>query len=145
MSADIVSIVSALVVNDLAREIKQAPTLEACPIPPVRLVALATLIADKTITRQAAKAIQKDMLVCSDHPRDIAERQGLLNTTTTDDLAVIIHQLLIAPDHQATLQKVKDGNDKALNALIGPAMALLKGKADPKEIRTLLQRAVEKL
>ena len=134
------------IVNRLGAESSFENSKPTHPVDPAYLTELIQLLVDKKLHDREAKTIWKTLLTTPQSPRKLAEKKGLLSTkTTTYELTILLRDLLEDPAHQTTLQKIKDGKTKALNALIGPAMTLLKGKGNPQQIRQTLQKAIDTL
>jgi Asp-tRNA(Asn)/Glu-tRNA(Gln) amidotransferase B subunit len=68
---------------------------------------------------------------------DIVKAKGLEQVSDTGFLDEIITQVLAANADAG--EKIKAGNDKAINALKGQVMKLSQGKANPKVVGDLLE------
>src|SRR5690606_12594799 len=128
-----------LVANDLRRELAAAGTegigplpLEDCKLTPGHIAELVSLVDAGTISKQIARDIFPEIFATGERPAALIERKGPKETSDSGERERLAREA-IAND-PATVEKVKAGNDKAINALKGPIMKATKGKADPKAV-----------
>ena len=73
-------------------------------------------------------------------PAAIVAARGLGALDDGDELAAIVARVIAADP--AAAQKVRDGNEKAIGALIGPVMRETRGRADGAEVTRLIREAL---
>ncbi|WP_309398926.1 Asp-tRNA(Asn)/Glu-tRNA(Gln) amidotransferase subunit GatB [Cerasicoccus maritimus] len=143
--------VANLVVNELIRDLSAAEgegrqSLSAVPITPAHVAELVVLTEEGVLTKQIAnKEVWPEMMVSGKMPAVIVEEKGLKADNDSGELEKIIAEIVADPKHEKAISQFKDGNDKALNSLIGPVMKATKGKANPAEVQKLMRAAVAKL
>ncbi|WP_104991464.1 Asp-tRNA(Asn)/Glu-tRNA(Gln) amidotransferase subunit GatB [Deinococcus sp. NW-56] len=115
-----------------AREV----ALAASALQPAHLAALVRLIDEGTISGKIAKDLLPDVLDGHDPERLVQER-GLAVVTDTGAIDAAIDAAIAADP--ATVEKVRAGNAKAMNALFGPVMKATGGQAQPEVVRERLR------
>ena len=71
-------------------------------------------------------------------PAAIVEREGLGAMEDDGELAGIVAQVLA--DNPDVVERVKDGNEKAIGALVGPIMKATRGRADGGEVNRQIRQ-----
>jgi aspartyl-tRNA(Asn)/glutamyl-tRNA(Gln) amidotransferase subunit B len=105
-------------------------------VDPQRLSALIALVADDTVSLQAAKRIYAELATSADAPRDVADRLGLVQVRDTGALIGWIDEVLAA--NPAEVARFRSGETKLIGFFVGQVMKRSAGKADPKGIHTVL-------
>ncbi|MFI3291742.1 MAG: Asp-tRNA(Asn)/Glu-tRNA(Gln) amidotransferase subunit GatB [Opitutales bacterium] len=137
--------IANLLINDLLREISSANqeaeeevSLANTNMTPANMVELINIIQEGTISKQIAKEVFVDCFKTGKSPRDIVKDKGLSQNSDTGEIETFCKEA-IAGNAKAVAQ-YKEGNEKALNALIGPVMKLSKGKANPAILLETLKK-----
>ncbi len=106
-------------------------------VAPESLAALAGMVRDRRISRDAARTVLARMVESGEQPDTIAEREGLLALADGDgQLAALVDQA-IASD-PASAEQVRANNLKAIGPLVGHVMRETKGRADGGEVRRMI-------
>lgn len=103
---------------------------------PAHLASLVKLIDAGTISGKIAKDLLPDVMQGHD-PASLVQERGLTVVTDTAAIDAAIDAAMQADP--ATVEKVKAGNTKAMNALFGPVMKAMGGQAKPEVVRERLQ------
>jgi aspartyl-tRNA(Asn)/glutamyl-tRNA(Gln) amidotransferase subunit B len=107
-------------------------------VTPSSLAALAKLVSDKAISRDAAREVLTLLVAEGGEPAAIVEREGLGAISAADaGLAAIVAAAIGANADAA--EKVRQGNEKAIGPIVGHVMRETKGRADGGEIRRLVR------
>jgi aspartyl-tRNA(Asn)/glutamyl-tRNA(Gln) amidotransferase subunit B len=110
----------------------------ATKVTPSSLAALAKLVSDKAISRDAAREVLTLLVAEGGEPAAIVEREGLGAISAADaGLAAIVAAAIGANADAA--EKVRQGNEKAIGPIVGHVMRETKGRADGGEIRRLVR------
>lgn len=109
----------------------------AFAVQPGRLAALIGLVADGTVSLQAAKKVYPE-LQGGDDPRVTAERLGLIQVRDTGALEAWVDEVITACPAEVT--RFRGGEEKLLGFLVGQVMKRSQGKADPKGVQPVLLR-----
>ena len=108
----------------------------ALRVAPERLATLIALVADDTLSNQAAKQVFHAMAVDEASPAEIAERLGLLQVRDDDQLVAWVNAVLEA--HAEKVSRFRGGDEKLLGFFVGQVMRESGGKADPKLVNEIL-------
>ncbi|WP_370325776.1 Asp-tRNA(Asn)/Glu-tRNA(Gln) amidotransferase subunit GatB [Euzebya sp.] len=98
------------------------------------LAQLLTLIADGTLAKGGARRVLADVLDGKGTPAELAE--GHAQISDTSEIERIVDQVIAEQADAA--QKVREGNAKAIGALVGGVMRASGGKANPGVVNRLL-------
>jgi aspartyl-tRNA(Asn)/glutamyl-tRNA(Gln) amidotransferase subunit B len=105
---------------------------------PLHLSSLIALIDAATISGKVAKDLLSDVMQGT-NPAQLVKDRGLEQTTDVGAIeAAILEVMNASPDVVENAKK----NPKAINALFGPIMKALGGKAKPDLVRELLNKAL---
>jgi aspartyl-tRNA(Asn)/glutamyl-tRNA(Gln) amidotransferase subunit B len=110
-------------------------------VTPERLAGLIALVANGTVSLQAAKKVFAEMASTGDDPRATAERLGLVQVRDEGALAGWVAEVLAA--HPKEVERYRAGEAKLLGFLTGQVMKRSGGKADPKGVQPVLAKALE--
>ncbi len=122
--------------TEVAGQLQEQP-LQTSLLQPAHLARLVALIDEGTISGKMAKELLGDVLQGHDPAQLVAER-GLSVVSDIGAIEAAVQAAMQADP--VTVEKVRAGNSKAVNALIGPVMKALGGKARPDLVRQVLQQ-----
>jgi aspartyl-tRNA(Asn)/glutamyl-tRNA(Gln) amidotransferase subunit B len=111
--------------------------LDSSALTPAILVKVAEMVADGKLSSSNAKALLADLWAAPADPEDRAAELNLLQQSDTDELGLIVDQV-IAANPQAVAD-YQSGNQRAFGALVGQAMKATHGKGNPPVINKLLK------
>ncbi|ULH15370.1 Asp-tRNA(Asn)/Glu-tRNA(Gln) amidotransferase subunit GatB [Deinococcus sp. KNUC1210] len=112
-------------------------TLAQSKLTPAHLSALVRLVSAGTLSGKMAKELLPTVMEGAD-PAALVQERGLSVVTDTGAIEAAIDAAMQADP--ATVEKVRSGNTKAVNALFGPVMKAMGGQAKPDVVRTLLNQ-----
>ncbi|HWH33207.1 MAG TPA: Asp-tRNA(Asn)/Glu-tRNA(Gln) amidotransferase subunit GatB [Egibacteraceae bacterium] len=107
------------------------------PVTGVQLAELVALVGDGTLSTKLAREVLTDVLEGKGSPRGIVAERGLEQISDTGALEAIVDQVIAEQADAA--QRVRDGNAKAIGALVGAVMKASQGKANPAMVNELLR------
>jgi aspartyl-tRNA(Asn)/glutamyl-tRNA(Gln) amidotransferase subunit B len=113
-------------------------------VAPGALATLATMVAAREVSRDAAREVLTRLVHSGGDPREIVAREGLgaIGGEDSDQLLSIVDRAIAAdPDAAA---KVKGGNMKAIGPLVGSVMRETKGRADGGEVTRLIVERLQR-
>ena len=93
------------------------------------------------ISKQMAKEVFVEMFSTGETADEIVERKGLKQNSNTDELEKFCLEAMAG--NQKAIDQFKTGNEKAINALIGPVMKASKGKANPAMVLDILKKLIK--
>jgi aspartyl-tRNA(Asn)/glutamyl-tRNA(Gln) amidotransferase subunit B len=108
------------------------------PLSGAQLAELVGLVADGTLSSKLARQVLEAVLEGEGDPRQVAEARGLAQISDTAALEAIVDRVLAEQADAA--QRVRDGNAKAIGALVGAVMKATQGKANPPLVNEILRR-----
>jgi len=107
-------------------------------IKPQHLADLIGLIDRGAITRNMAKGVFAEMYRTGEAPASIVARQGLSQITGETELDALVDQVL--GENPTVVAEYKAGKEKAFMFLVGQAMRLSKGRANPERLNMMLRQ-----
>lgn len=110
------------------------------PFEPEHLGALAGRIADETIHMGIGKKVLAAMWAGEGHPDAIIAAQDLKQISDEALLEPLVAEAVAA--NPKAVAEYRGGKEKALQSLVGQVMARTKGKANPRKVNELLEKAV---
>lgn len=138
--------VANLVANDLLRELGAAESpgmmkLSDSRVTPAHIAELVRLVDERVISKQISKDVLSELFQSGEMPGAIVERKGLKQTSDTGELEKLCADAIAG--NAKAVQQVKEGKDKAINALKGPVMKATRGSADPALVDEILRRLID--
>ena len=133
--------IANLVVNEVARELKQQEDSSKLKFTPKQIADLASLIYDETISTKIAKDVFEEMKQNGEDPKTIVKRKGLEQISDPTVIVPIIEKIIEQnPDN---VEKYKNGNKKLFGFFIGQVLKATGGKANPKVVNELVHKALD--
>jgi aspartyl-tRNA(Asn)/glutamyl-tRNA(Gln) amidotransferase subunit B len=130
---------SRWIIKDLFKLLNKAClSMEQCPVPADHFSTLVNLIAKGEVTEKMARTILEEMFEKGVSPEAVIESKGLKPIQDSGALEKIVDEVL-AKNPEA-VAKIKGGNKKPVDFLIGQVMRKTRGKADPAALTKLIQK-----
>ena len=104
---------------------------------PDQLAELIGLIESRTISGKMAKGVFQEMYRTGDSAGLIVQRQGLAQISADTELEALVDRVLA--ENPQSVADFKLGKQQALMHLVGQAMRLSRGRANPERINALLR------
>lgn len=105
-----------------------------------QLLELSDMVEGNDVSSTAAKEIFAELVAKGGAPRAVAEAKNLLQVSETTAIEQIVDTVLADPAAAKAIADIKAGNDKAIGFLVGQAMKLSKGAANPAMIQTIIKQ-----
>jgi len=109
-------------------------------VSPERMAELIVLTGEGTISRSAAKDVLDRIFETGESPSAVVEREGLA-TVGGDELEGIVDEVISS--HPAEAERVRGGDRKVVNYLLGQVMKATRGSADGGRVRALLLQKLD--
>lgn len=116
------------------------PSLTDCKISPENIASLAEIIDGGEISKQIGKDVFAEMFATGKAPADIIAEKGLKQNSDSSELEAFCLEAM--KGNQKAIDQYKAGNEKAINALIGPVMKASKGKANPAMVLSIMKKLI---
>jgi len=100
--------------------------------------ALVDMIGSGDLNSRVAKDLLKEVVFEDADPQKLATQRGLLQQNSEADLLPLITQIIA--DNAVVATEYKAGKDSAIQFLIGQAMKLTKGAANPAVLKSLFEK-----
>ena len=131
LAANWVSVELQALLNRENRDIADSPVSAGS------LADLILRIRDKTISGKIAKTVFERLAAGSGDVDEIIERQGLRQVTDEGEIEKLVDRVIA--ENAAQAQQFRDGKQQVLGYLVGQAMKLSRGKANPAQVNELLR------
>jgi aspartyl-tRNA(Asn)/glutamyl-tRNA(Gln) amidotransferase subunit B len=134
-------VVAGWVMGELQRDLHELHhTMATNPVAPERLGELLDLVAAGTLSATAAKDVLAEMFNSEASPATIVERKGLAQISDSSELEAVVDRVVAA--NPELVGKFRGGKRGVLGALVGQVMRETRGRANPKLVNDLLERAI---
>ena len=112
---------------------------EVGALTPSALVALIGMVESGAISGDAGRRVLELLNEEGGVPADVVEREGL--GSMGDELDAVVQKVL--DENPDAVARIRDGNMKAIGALIGPIMRETKGRADGGAVQALIRQKLQ--
>jgi aspartyl-tRNA(Asn)/glutamyl-tRNA(Gln) amidotransferase subunit B len=112
-------------------------TLAGSTITPERFAGLIQMLEKNEINSNAAKSVLEKFFDTDGTAEAIVEQFGFRQVSDTAELSKIVDKILA--DNVSAVNNYKKGNKKSIGFLVGQAMKVSKGKANPKIIQEIIK------
>lgn len=109
-----------------------------CPIKAENLAGLATLFGEQVINSSTVKKLLERMWIRDFDPAEVVEKENLAQISDRKELSAVIEAVI--KDGEKLIEGYRSGKEKAFEALMGKAMGLTEGKANPVVLSELLKK-----
>ena len=117
--------------------------IKDCQISPENFAEFITLIHQKEISSSAAQTVLKEMFDTGIDPSHIVETKELKQVSDEGTLTEIVKKVI--KDNPKAIKDYQSGKEKALKFLVGKAMAVSRGQANPEVVEKLLTGILKEL
>ena len=115
--------------------------IKESPIQADRLATLIARIKDNTISGKIAKTVFEAMIKDSSNVDDIIEAKGLKQVTDIGEIAKLVNEVIVNNPEQ--VEQFREGKEQVLSYLVGQAMKLSRGKANPAQVNQILREKLK--
>ena len=130
------------VLTEILRVLKEKNiSIEEFSVEPENIGKLIKLIKANTISSKIAKDVFEILLSENKDPEIIVKEKGLVQITDNSEIEKIVEQVLA--ENPQSVEDYKAGKSNALKYLVGQAMRLSKGKANPQMINEMILARLE--
>jgi aspartyl-tRNA(Asn)/glutamyl-tRNA(Gln) amidotransferase subunit B len=125
------------VTGELAAVLRQLNEGDESELDPGLLAALIEMVQGKKISHQSGKAVLVELVLNGGDPEAIVEREGLAQLSDSGELEAIVEKAMA--DNPAAVEKIREGNGKAIGAIVGAVMRETQGRADGGEVNRIIR------
>ena len=119
-------------------EVQKAVSLQHMPLKPVHLAFITAQILQDKISSRTAKDVLLKVYKTGDDPDSIIRQEGLGQISDLSELEKIVADVCAA--NPSVVEEYKSGKTAVLQFLVGKVMAQTKGRANPAQVKTLLEK-----
>ncbi len=133
-------VIANWITGDLTAELRKRDEEEDFTnptVPPSSLARLAELVSEKKISHGSGRKVLAALVEEGGDPAAIVEREGLAQMSDSGELEAIVEKAMA--DNPDAVEKIREGNDKAIGAIVGAVMRETKGRADGGEVNRLIR------
>lgn len=116
--------------NDASQKIGE------CPITPENFSLLVNFITSGEITESIGRTVLEDMFKSGENPEAIINKKGLKPIADDETLEKLLDEVMA--ENPKVVEKIKGGDLKPIDFLIGQIMIKTKGKANAKKVKELI-------
>lgn len=107
---------------------------------PSHLVELIKLVDSRVLSRTIAKDVFYEMLKTHKDPSTIVKEKSLVQISDIDELSGIVEQVI--DKNPKSVQDYRSGKENAIMFLVGQAMRMTEGRANPQGLKELLIKKI---
>ena len=96
------------------------------------------MLSSGKITENIGKTVLSEMFRTGDDPKEIVDKKDLKPIQDSGMLESILDSVISS--QQEIVNRIKSGETKLLDFLVGQVMKETRGKADPKRVRELITK-----
>jgi aspartyl-tRNA(Asn)/glutamyl-tRNA(Gln) amidotransferase subunit B len=106
-------------------------------VSPPALATLVRMVQEKKISHGSGKTVLAAMVTDGGDPAEIVDREGLAQMSDSGELEAIVEKAMA--DNPDAVEKIREGNGKAIGAIVGAVMRETKGRADGGEVNRIIR------
>ncbi len=131
-------ILANYLISDLLPMISPSYDINTCNGP--HFVLLMQMILDDKISSRVAKDALREAVIEGNDPEAFITTRGLLQSNTGDDMITLVREVILK--NPSVVIEYKSGKESVLQFLVGQAMKISKGSANPQILRDLLKKTI---
>jgi aspartyl-tRNA(Asn)/glutamyl-tRNA(Gln) amidotransferase subunit B len=120
------------VTNEVARALGDGDSR----LEPAALARLVALVEQRSISGAAGRQVLEVLVAEGGDPQEIVEARGLASAGA-DELEKIVERAM--SEQADAVEKIRQGNDKAIGAIMGAVMRETRGRADGAEVQRMIR------
>jgi len=134
--------VSNWIMGDLLRELKRDEReIDQCPVTPLHLAEMLSMIKDGTISGKIAKDVFEEMYRTGEKPSKIVQEKGWVQILDKGEIERAIEKAV--QGNPKLVDDYRKGKEKLFGFFVGEVMKQTKGKANPKLVNELLKEKLK--
>jgi len=134
--------VSNWIMGDLLRELKRDEReIDQCPVTPLHLAEMLSMIKDGTISGKIAKDVFEEIYRTGEKPSKIVQEKGWVQILDKGEIERAIEKAMQANPKQ--VEDYRKGKEKLFGFFVGEVMKETKGKANPKLLNEFLKEKLK--
>ncbi|MCX7625304.1 MAG: Asp-tRNA(Asn)/Glu-tRNA(Gln) amidotransferase subunit GatB [Candidatus Sumerlaeaceae bacterium] len=128
--------------TEVLRELRERELdADELALTPDGLASIVKMIDEGKISGKIAKEVFQKALESGQHPEEIVEREGLIQVSDASEVERWVDEAITENPDMA--EKIRAGNEKTIQALVGQVMKKSRGKANPKLVNDLIRKKLQ--
>jgi aspartyl-tRNA(Asn)/glutamyl-tRNA(Gln) amidotransferase subunit B len=107
------------------------------PVPVEKFTTVIEMVEAKKISHASGRVVLAILATEGGDPTEIVDREGLAQMSDSSELEAIVEKAMA--DNPDAVEKIREGNGKAIGAIVGTVMRETKGRADGGEVNRLIR------
>lgn len=107
------------------------------------LIELSDMVEQSELSSTNAKDIFNQLVAGERNPRQIAEKNNVLQMNDSDAMRDIVLEVMSEKAGQKAVDNMKAGNEKAIGYIVGQVMKRSAGKANPSEVQKIIKEEIK--
>lgn len=113
-------------------------TIDECPLKPVQLAGMLSLIDKGTISGKIAKTVFEEMYKTGKDADAIVKEKGLVQVSDEGAIEKAVDEIIAKNPKE--VERFKAGDEKLIGFFVGQIMKMTKGKANPQMVNEILKK-----
>ncbi len=131
--------ISNWMMTEFMRELKERDAEpDDVDLKPEGLASIVRMIDEKKINGKIGKSVLVKAMDGGGDPEEIVKREGLLQVSDTGEIEAFVDQVI--GENPDMVERVKAGQTKTIQAMVGLVMKVSRGKANPQMVNELLAK-----
>jgi aspartyl-tRNA(Asn)/glutamyl-tRNA(Gln) amidotransferase subunit B len=131
--------ISNWMMTEVLRELREREIdADEFPLSPQALASIVKMIDEGKISGKIGKEVFQKALETGESPEIIVQKEGLLQVSNTAEIEKWVDEAIAENPDMA--EKIRAGNEKTIQALVGQVMKKSRGKANPKLVNELIRQ-----
>jgi len=127
--------------RDVQRALKDRDLeIESSALRPEALAGLIAMVESGRTTARSARELIGELVERGGNPESLVQERGLEAVSDADTLKRVVDEVIAA--HPEDVERLRGGEKKVLNFLMGQVMKRTQGKADPGSVRSILAERI---
>jgi aspartyl-tRNA(Asn)/glutamyl-tRNA(Gln) amidotransferase subunit B len=111
-------------------------SIDQCLVGPERFARLINLITTGKLTEKIGRSVLEEMFLSGEEPEAIVDRLGLKPIKDEETLGKIVEEVI--SENPDSVTKIKDGDQRPVNFLVGQVMNKTHGKAHAQKVKDII-------
>ncbi len=117
--------------------------IDACRVTPRALGELVSMVESGEISAASGKAVLAEIFQAGGRPQDVVRARGLAQLNDPQEIERLVERVL--QENPQQVQQYLDGKETVSQWLFGQVMRAARGRANPRVIREVLERALRSM
>lgn len=133
--------ISNWMMTEVLRELREREQdADEFPLKPEALASIVRMIDEGKISGKIGKEVFQKALETGRSPEEIVQSEGLIQVSDTSEVERWVDEAIA--ENPDMVEKIRGGNEKPIQALVGQVMKKSRGKANPKLVNEMIRAKI---